>query len=571
MRIKKSVSKNSTSYSVIKDIVRDGKRTTVVVETLGNDEDILKKHPAVDPEKWAKAYAKKLSEEEDKANKSIVASFSPVKQIKINRDFSFNVGYLFLERIYYLLRIDEIAKDISNRYSFTYDFNSILSRLIFIRIIHPCSKLSTYHFSKRLIERANFDKHQIYRSLEIIAKEKDFIEERLYEYSKAVVHRNTKILYFDCTNFFFEIEKEDGIKKYGVSKENKPNPIVQMGLFMDGSGIPLSMVITPGNTNEQKTILPLEKKILKDFDMSEFVVCTDAGLSSEENRSFNNKGSRAFITTQSIKKLKKHLKEWALDKKGWHLVNDSKTYDISKIDEDVFKDRVFYKERWIKENDLEQRLIVTFSLKYKQYKRSIRNRQVDRVEKKIEKPYLLDKKRSNDPNRFVDVIHCTKEGEKAKFTSVGLNKEKISKEESFDGFYAVCTNLEADPKDIISINKKRWEIEETFKILKSEFKTRPVHLSRDDRIKAHFSTCFYSLLLYRILEKKLDEHFTCTQIIDTLRDMNMTRIEGKGYIPSYTRTSLTDALHETFNFRTDYEIISEKNMKKLLRSIKKRK
>ena len=476
--------------------------------------------------------------------------------------------------MYYSLGVDKICKIITKKYKFSYDLNSILSRLIYGRIIFPSSKLATYELSKKFIEQPNFELQHIYRALEVISKETEFIQSELYKNSLSFSKRNTSVLYYDCTNYFFEIEQESGLRQYGPSKEHRPNPIVQMGLFMDGDGIPLAFSITPGNTNEQTTLTPLEKNILKDFKLSKFIVCTDAGLASTANRKFNDKVNRAFITTQSIKKLKKHLLDWALNPNDWHLCNDPKIYDISKLENtqeniEYFKDKVFFKERWINENGLEQKLIITFSLKYKYYQRQIRKSQIDRAELAINtKSFKLDKVNQNDYKRFISKTNITSDGEIAEKRVLSINRKLIEKEEKFDGFYGVCTNLNENPEEIIKINQRRWEIEESFRIMKSEFKARPVYLSRDDRITAHFTTCFLSLVLHRYLEKQLEEKFTSNEIITTLREMNFIESIGNGYIPTYTRTDLTDALHEKFGFRTDYEIINNYTLKNILKKIK---
>src|SRR5690625_4789000 len=571
MRVKRSVSKNSTSYSIIKDIYRNGKKTSKVVEALGNDEDILRKHPGVDPYTWAKEYAKKLTQEEKENSYKIIASYSPTKQIQLNKQTLFNTGYLFLQSIYHELKLDKICQQISQKYEFEYDLNEILSRLLYLRILHPTSKKGTFEHAKDLLEPAHFQSHQIYRALGVLAEQSDFIEEKVYKNSLNVVNRNTQILYYDCTNFFFETEEADHIKQYGVSKENRPNPIVQMGLFMDGSGLPLAFSMTPGNTNEQTTLKPLERRILKDFNLSKFVVCTDAGLSSHNNRLYNTKGKRAFVTTQSIKKLKKFLKEWALDSEGWRLPGSNQEIDLDDVRKLENDKRTYFKERWINENGLEQKLIVTYSPVYQRYQSSIRAKQVERAIKKVENPSTLNKHNQNNPKRFIKATHITKDGEVANRLEATIDQEQIDNEAKYDGFYAVCTNLESSVEEIIKINKGRWEIEETFRILKSEFKARPVHLQRETRIKAHFLTCFLSLLIFRILEKKLDNHFTYPELVSTLKDMKMKEIDGEGYIPAYTRTEVTDALHDIFGFRTDYEIVIQKNMRNIIKQTKKAK
>ena len=575
MRLSLVKSKNTIQFYVIKSYrTKSGKNTSKIVEKLGNLEQVTKKANGMDPVLWAKKYISNLNDKEKVDDVDIIITKSTSKLIPKNQQVSFNSGYLFLEKIYYELGLNKICKSISQKYNFEYDLNSILSRLVYGRIIFPSSKLATYELSKKFIEQPNFELHHIYRALEVIAKESDFIQSELYKNSLNVCDRNTSILYYDCTNYFFEIEQQSGLRQYGPSKEHRPNPITQMGLFMDGNGIPLAFSITSGNTNEQTTLTPLEEKILKDFELSKFIVCTDAGLASNANRKFNNKNERAFITTQSIKKLKKYLMDWALDPDGWQLSGNRKLYNINKIQENekdmnVYKDKIFFKERWINENDLEQKLVVTYSIKYRNYQKQIRNSQIERAKTAIDsKSFKLDTCNQNDFKRFIKKTNITQDGEVADKKILSINTDTIAKEEKFDGFYGVCTNLNGDTEEIIRINQRRWEIEESFRIMKSEFKARPVYLSRDDRITAHFVTCFLSLVVHRFLEKRIEEKYTSSEIIDCLRNMNLMENIGNGYIPTYTRTNLTDCLHEKFGFRTDYEIISIKKLKNILKSLK---
>ena len=574
MRIKKTVSKNFEFYYIIKDINRNGKRTTKIVEKLGTIDKIKERAKDEEPIVWLNNYVNELNIKEKEGTREIIKSFSPSKIIDKDVQRCFNGGYLFLQKIYYDLKLNDICSSITDKYKFEFDLNSILSNLVYSRIIYPSSKLQTFELSKKFIEQPNFELQHIYRALEIISNETDFIQSELYKNSEKYCKRNNKILYYDCTNFFFEIEQEDGNKQYGKSKEDKPNPIVQMGLFMDGDGIPLAFDITPGNTNEQITLKPLEQKIIKDFKTSKFVVCTDAGLASITNRKFNNINSRSFITTQSIKKLKAHLKEWALDlTKGWKIYGSDKTYNISKLRDDdqlikSYYDKTFYKERWINEDGLEQIIIVTYSVKYQEYQKNIRDKQIERAKKLIEKnPKKLGKIRQNDPKRFISTTTTTQSGEVATENYYEINDDIIKEEALYDGLYAVCTNLEDEANEIIKTNHNRWEIEESFRIMKSEFKSRPIYLSRDDRIKAHFTTCFLALIIYRYLEKKIEEKYTVCEVIDTIRDMNFLKDDDE-FIPNYTRTDITDLLHEKFDFRTDYEILTTKYLKKIFKQTK---
>ena len=570
MRLKVNKSKNSINYYIITDTkTKDGKRTTKVFKKLGNEQEILKISNGESPLEWAKKQVDIVNKQIEEKTLKITAEFSQSNLIEENKQLSFNCGYLFLQDIYYSLGLDKICNVISDKYRIKYNLNSILSNLIYTRIIEPSSKLSAFETAKTFLEQPDFELQNIYRALGIIANETEDIESAVYKNSLNVVNRNTKILYYDCTNYFFEIEEAEGIKQYGKSKENRPLPIVQMGLFMDGDGFPLAFVIDSGNTNEQVTLKPLEKQIIKDFELSKFVVCTDAGLASIENRKFNEVQDRSFIVTQSLKKIKGHLKEWALSKDGWHKLNSKKIINLNDIDNSSSNEEIFYKERWINENGLSQRLIVSYSPKYAAYQKAVRNSQVERAQKLINNPSSVSRNRQNDPKRFIKSTSVTRDGEVADKRVLALNQSAIDSESAFDGFYAVCTTLEDDISEIIKVNKRRWEIEESFRILKSDFKARPVYLKRDDRIKAHFTTCFLALLIYRILEHKLNGKFTSSQIINTLRNMNLRNLEGVGFIPTYTRTPITNALHTNFNFRTDTEITTLKEMKKILNLTKK--
>lgn len=590
MKLTVSKSKNSASFYVQKSIRKpNGSVTTVTVEKLGNLDEIRTKAGGMDPYVWAQEYVNELNRREYEEHKEIIVSYSPSKLLKKDERKSYNCGYLFLQKIYYSLGLDLICKTVSSRHLFEYDLNDVLSKLVYTQILYPSSKLAANRQASSFLEKPSFELHDIYRSLSILAQENDFIQAELYKNSLKVIERRRDILYYDCTNYFFELEEADDLRRYGKSKQHQPLPLVGMGLFMDYDGVPLAFDIYPGNKSEQPTLKPLEKKIIKDYGLEQIIVCTDAGLSSKTNRKFNDlsigeKRVRSFITTQSVKKLPACLKEFALASSGWRLTGDSKVYDLNELDENEYCDKVFYKERWIKEDlsgrktregakPLEQHLIVSFSPKYKNYQRKIRQGQIERAQELIKSGrYRQRPKKQNDPHRFIARDVMTSSGEACTKEVPYLNTDTIFEEEKYDGFYAVCTNLEDMGVDqIIRINKKRWEIEECFRIMKTEFKARPVFLQREDRIKAHFLICFIALFIFRILEKKLHEKYTCEEIVRTLREMTMYRPGEKlGYMPSYTRTSLTDALHEASGFRTDYEILTDINMKRVIRNTKKK-
>lgn len=575
MRLKISKSKNTTLFYIIKDYTRNGKRSTKIVKRIGNLDDIKIMAGNTDYMAWLKDYVKQYNEEHCKSE-TIIIKKNNKKLISMNNKISFNIGYLFLKKLYNQLKLNNICYEIQNKYKFQFDLNEILSYLVFARIIYPSSKLETFRQCQNFIEQPKFKLHDEYRALNYIAENMDFIQEQLFNNSKDVIKRNSSIIYYDCTNYFFEIDKEDDIRKYGISKEHRPNPIVGMGLFMDGDGLPLSCNIYPGNQSEQKTLIPEETKIINNFklDDTKMVLCTDAGLASDEIKKFNVKDNRGFVITQSLKKLKDEYKIQVFDKNDWRIPNDLKNvYNLENIinDESLkekYYDTLFYKVIQTETKSVKQDLIVTFSFKYFDYNRNIRNNQIERAKKSIETNNVTRKgKNQNDYRRFIDSINSTDNGEIAENSSYSIDEDLIKEEEKYDGYYALTTNLIGDINQILKIVKGRWEIEESFRIMKSDFLARPVNLSREDRIKAHFMTCFISLFVYRLLEKKLNYKFTTSQILETLRGMNVLEIKGDGYIPEYIRTDITDELHELFDFRTDYEINTYKDFKKIFDTI----
>lgn len=563
--IKQSYRKDNgkTSSRIYKKL---GKYNTLLEQFSGNEKELMD---------WAKKEAEKETLAYNHQKEKVSLSLSPLARIPLDEERVFNIGYLFLQKICSELRIDNICRNIRNHHKFSYDFHAILTDLIYARILAPSSKLSSYKYCHSLLEPPKYSLQDLYRALSVLAEESDFIQEELYKNSNFIHSRNSKILYYDCTNYYFETEAEDGIKKYGKSKEHRPNPIITMGLFMDADGIPLAFDIFLGNQNEQLTLKPLEKKVIKDFNCSEFVFCSDAGLGGKSNRFLNSFGNRSYVITYSLKKMKKEERELALLPTQFKVPGSNKLIDLRTLDESDPKvyNTIYYKEYPLVTGDMDETVIITYSPKYKAYQSKIRNTQIDRAKKMIQSSDKTRKgKGSNDPARFIQRTAVTEDGEIAQKNIYELDKAKILEESMYDGFYAVITNLEGDIREIININKQRWEIEENFRIMKSEFEARPVFVRREDRIKAHFLSCFISLLAYRLLEKKLGEEFTCSQILETLRNMNVTLLsKDSGYIPSYKRTKITDKLHSSFGFRTDYEFIRKSTMRTIIKETKQKK
>ena len=559
----------------------DGKCTTKVVEKFGTVEELREKLNGEDPIEWARARVAEMTAIEKEENKRVVVEYDPKAYIQKGEQRSYNGGYLFLQKIYYELGLDYICKKVAKKHKLLkYDLNGILSMLIYTRILYPGSKRSSLEDARKFFEQPECSLEQVYRALSLLAEEFNEIQADVYKRSLKLGKRNTQVVYYDLTNYFFEWEEEGGLVQFGHCKEGRPLPIVQMGLFMDHDGFPLAMCIEPGNKAETSTLKPMEQ-ILKDkFGLSKLVVCTDGGLSSYENRKNDSVGDRSFITVQSLKKLKEYLQEWALDCRGWRTAGSDKEYDISTLDPAEYYETLFYKERWDPTKmstgeTLEQRIIVTFSFKYREYLAYVRERQVNRAVALLQKGQGATSKRKspNDAKRFIKAEYCTTDGELAQIESYSLNQEMIDQESRFDGFYALCTDLEDPAPAIIRLNGGRWIIENGFRIMKTDFDARPVYVRRDDRIKAHFLTCFLALLIYKYLEKKVNragKHFTTEEIVDTLRSMDFLSIAGEGYVPTYTRTDLTNHLHGSAGFRTDTQIVTRQKMRSIIAQTKKR-
>lgn len=574
MRVTTSKSKNAESFYISKGYVNDkGVSTSVIVRKLGTLKELLPEHGPTrdDVLAWAKEEARieTLKYKQEQENRLVQIAFHADRQLDYDKQTFFRGGYLFLQTIYHQLQLNKVCRKLKSKDKFKYDINAILSDLIYSRILEPSSKRSSFNVASEFLEKPSYELHDVYRALDVLGNACDLIQSEVYKNSHFLGARNDKILYYDCSNYYFEIEQEEGNKKYGKSKEHRPNPIIQMGLFMDGDGIPLAFSLFPGNANEQTSLKPLEKKVLGEFGCQKFIYCSDAGLASEDIRTYNHMGERAYIVTQSIKKLKKDEKEWALNLQGFKRISDDKPVDITNLPDD--DKGLYYKDEPYTTKKLQQRLIITYSPKYALYQKTIRDRQVERAQKMLNSGNTKkNRKNPNDPARFIGTTAATKEGEAAAIHRY-LDESKIEEESRYDGLYAVCTDLlDDDVSDILKVSEGRWQIEECFRIMKTDFSARPVYLQDENRIKAHFLICFLALTIYRFLEKKLDSKYTCEELLDTLKGMNFAEVQEQGFIPLYKRRAITDALHEACGFRTDYQFITKSKMKAIQKKSKGR-
>ena len=598
--------------------IRNGKKTTTKnVKRIGKHSELL----AITSDPLA--YAKKQVEEFNKEYKEgkIDMSFKVDLNEKLtatgdtaSKSAVFNVGYFILQRIYHDLRIKDFFRETQDRLKITFDCNTINRFLSFARILEPRSKLGTFDRLDSYYERPSFDYQHILRFMDLLEDNYESYLEHLFLNSGNVVKRNTAVCYFDCTNYYFESEDEDdeyvdeatgeimkGLRRYGPSKEHRPNPIVQMGLFMDGNGIPISMCINSGSDNEQKCAIPLEQKITKMFHGRQFIYCADAGLGSFSIRKYNSMGGRAFIVTQSVKKLSGKLQEAVFNDYGYRRLSDDSPITVRHMKEfDRFKqenlplynDTVYkilnadkavdvglYEEKVYKNGKtqmvkskaiLKQRIIVTFSRKMMEYQRHIRNAQIERAKKILGTKNVEDiKKGAHDVTRFIKRTSTGKNGEKAS-DHYAIDQSVIDREEKYDGYYAVATNLKDDAKAILEINSKRHKIEDCFRILKTNFNARPVYHRNRKRIIAHFMVCYTALLIYRLLENKLDQygtHFSTESILETLRNMNVINTQDAFYAATYKGSQVCTSLNGVFDLGLDKKYYLPKELNKKIKKI----
>lgn len=598
--------------------IRNGKKTTTKnVKRIGKHSELLAFTP--DP----LAYAKQQVELFNKEYKVGMADFN--FKVDFSEKLSFtndtasksallNVGYFILQSIYHDLKIKDFLLQAQNTSKVTFDCDVIHRFLTFARILDPNSKLGTFDKLDTYYEQPSFSYQHILRFMDLLENHYDDYLEHLFLNSCNVVKRNTSVCYFDCTNYYFEIEREDdeyvdevtgellkGMRRYGPSKQHQPAPLVQMGLFMDGNGIPISMCITPGSDNEQTCAVPLEKKLVKMFGDKPFIYCADGGLGSYDIRLFNSMQNRAFIVTQSVKKLSQKLQEAVFNDYDYRrLSNDHpisiqmmKEFDLSQKENlSLYNDTVYkiliadkavdtglYEEKTYKNGKtkmvkakgiLKQRIIVTFSRKMMEYQRHIRNAQIERAQKILNNYNVEDvKKGPHDVTRFIKRTSTGKDGEKAS-DHYTIDRELIKNEEKYDGYYAVATNLEDCAKDILEVNSKRYRIEDCFRVLKTNFQARPIHHRNRNRIIAHFMICYTALLIYRLLENKLDNygtHFTTDNILDTLKNMNVVNVQDMFYMATYKSSQVCTSLNGVFDLGLDKKYYQPKELNKKIKKI----
>lgn len=578
-------------YHLIKGF-RDnsGRSTSKSVRRFGTLEEIRQTQGVSDAWLWIKTEVEKENKRETECKREVKVSFNPGKIIEKDKRRLFNIGYLILQKIYYELGIGLINEAITRRSSFHYELDEIVRQIVLGRILWPCSKMQPHSKSSKMALYSPVSLWQYYRALIVISNNLEYMQQRLFHYTKDILKRDTSIIYYDCTNFFFESTRETELRKPGASKENRRTPIVQFGIFMDADGLPLAFCVNPGNTNEQTTLAPLEKMIGEKMSIDEFIMCTDAGLSSFENRLENDTDKRKFITVQSLKKLPEKgdssrsggMKSWALEPTGWKLpCEGSLEYDIRQLDPDADRDKVFYKERWYKTQKdgetLEQRIIVSYSLKYREYQRNHRAINIAHAEKAIRNGNAGPN--SKDFRKYITSLNVTSEGEIISKVGSSIDWQKIADEEKYDGFYAVCTNLEKQEKkngqvrhsiaEILDINRARWEIEESFRILKLQMRTRPIYHHNDKAVKAHCALCFVALFILRVLEHRMPGCSTDT-LLEALRTMDALKVDGEGFVPTFTRTSVTDRLFDVSGFRLDTQIVMLKKLKSINAMTKRR-
>lgn len=604
--------KDPTYY--IQQGFRNGKKTTTKnIKRLGKHSELLL--ITDDPLEYAKNEVKKMNEEYRSGRSEFIVTMDfneriPSTDSPCSNSTSLNIGYLYLKDIYAKLNLSDFFKSVSSDRKITYDCNKICQFLTYARILDPASKYGTYDKLDTYYEKPQVEYQHMIRFLDILDRNSDKYLKHLFDNSENIVKRDTSVMYYDCTNYFFETEKPDeeivdevtgeiilGLRQFGISKENKTSPIVEMGLIMDSRGIPISMCIHPGNTNEQLTAVPLEKEVIKMTGNKKFIYCADAGLGSYNIRKFNDMGGRAYIVTQSVKKLGQEIKNIVFNDSNYHLLSNDdaitlkemRTFDKkdannlslyndfaykvipanTAMDTGLYEEKVYKNGRTKKvktKGTLHQYIIVTFSRKMMEYQRTIRERQLERAKKllRLKDPEKI-KKGPNDIRRFL-------KNTSSDTANYVLDMDKIHEEEKYDGFYAVATNLDDSAKDILAVAQNRYKIEDCFRIMKTNFDARPVFLRKPERIRAHFLICYTALLIYRLMECKLDDnltHVTTSNLIKTLRNMNVVNMDDMYYKSIYSGSQALDALERCFELQLNRKYYRPSDLNKIVKKFSK--
>ena len=610
MRLSVKKSKNHIFYYALESYREGDQVKTRTYEKIGKHEDLLK--ICDDPYEYAKKRVEEinasLKDNKLTVNKEIDFSLKLEGNDLLSKKTSLNVGWLYLNKIVQELDLKNYFSSIEGK--FKYNLPNISLYTLYSRILKPASKLSDYRNKENYYGSIDYSLQDVYKVLKVIASNSEGMQKHLFNKCKDIVELNTDVLYYDCTNFYIESEEEDvdvlnedgdiiqwGLRKYGYSKEHRPNPIVQMGLFTDKNGIPISYAIAPGNTNEQITAIPLEKRMIAEYNHSRFIYCSDGGLGSFENRFYNTLQNRDYVVTQSLKKTPSDEEKCMFKDLNWKFVDNDEPVSLEKIkricDKLIANEEISDEEKALLDRDMiykdypierefdpskiaglkiknkirfEERLYITFSVKYYFYQKKIFTRQLLKatnwVEKGIEK-----RKNPNDVSRLIKSISSTKNGEIATNKEVSINKDEVEKECKYHGFYAVATSLDTNIKELLRINGSRWRIEYQFRIMKSEFDTRPIHVSTPDGIRGHFAICYAALVVYSILEqkmKKIDERFTTSSIIATLRNMEVVKQDESYYQAIYTNSKILEALEGLYKLGLNHKYLREKTLKKAL-------
>lgn len=569
---------------------------------LGTLDEIRRREGVSDAWQWAQEELARRNEEERIGRQKLKIELSPSKRINTGECVKYSGGDLMLIPFYNALGLPQICREIQTDTRTEYSLNEILESLVVSRILYPCSKKGAYELNKKRIRPTSFGLEDIYRALSLLSSHIDDIQARVWSNSQKITNRNTRIIYYDCTNYYFEIEDNDkdfvdkqtgeyipGLRKRGKSKENRPNPIVQMGMLMDGDGMPLSFIIFPGNESEQPSLQKIEEMVANKFGLNEFIISTDAGLGSENNRRYNMTEGREYITVQSLPSLPKADQDMALAPEGWRIAfRDSalppidpfnperKIFNLSEIDLDAERHTRFYKEIIVdkcmdgdKSTARQERVIVTYSHDFALYLRHKREERISSAQKIVNRRQTKSRQSQQDPRRYVATEYITKEGIKATNVKMALDQKAITADQRFDGFYAYGTSLDDDAADVLRARSFHHEIEHLFRTTKTFLEARPVHLQRQDRIRSHFLICFLAMVIIKILQKKLHMHeLTIDQLILTLRSIEFDYFKSIGYRPLFERNEITDRLQQIAGITIDTEIVETKKMNKLYRNIK---
>ena len=550
---------------------KNGKVKNITIQNLGDLEDLKKIYE--DPLAHFKEVVKQMNDEEKNNNTPLTITIDKSEELELGTDNIKNFGYSALSKIYHELEIDKflISKFKARNFS-EYKINNIIKLLVFARCLFPDSKKSTYENKDIFFENTDFSLKEIYNTLTYIEPFKESLQSYIYDHIQEQYKPNNECIFYDVTNYYFEIDDNDDFRKKGVCKEHRPNPIVQMGLFMDSLGLPMCYGLFPGNTNDCLTLKPMVQKLQKNYSIGKVIVVADKGLNTGKNIVYQKAIGNGYVMSLSVRGANKELKDYVLNEDGY-VYNKEKTYKkkFRRYPREIEYTKTVNGKEVKTKTTVDEKQVVFWSADYAKRAKAERQPAIDKAKDLIGNIRKYNKKNCYGASKYVKHLVFDKNtGEIIEAKSqLSLDEDKIAEEEKLDGYYMIVSSeMEKTDDEIIDIYRGLWRIEETFKVTKSELEDRPVYMSTKEHIEAHFLTCYLALVLCRVLQHKLDKKYSVEKILESLGKCNCYNIEENIYRFNYYDEVLAN-IGSIINIKYSLKNRTLQDIKKILGMTKK--